>query len=459
MATARHEVYEFSEEFSRVLAYRLCTSTWLYDKIGNSIEVELMPGEVNRLAAQAAQAIAHDLGHGPGSALITVQRLRRWMHEGRVSHEQICAVLDMLDVAEQSGAPTDESLLAEAVPVVRRRLQHEAILRASEDYSARKDLDRAVALINKASGLGASDDSLGVRLGGDSFAAISALKHMDRLPTGILELDLRIGGGLPRGQLGVLIGGAGDGKSIMLSQLGTFGALSGLHVLYATLELPDAIVLARMKAAATNVPINVIMDDPNIVKDSIGKLRFGPTIVKYFTPQVTTVADIREWVARCEDAAKLPVDMLIVDYADKLTDPRRKQESSGYKTMELVYEDLRLLQVERRCWGWTASQATRRGRGEKNQKLDLEHAADSAHKVRVADMVITLNVTGDGKEINLYIAKHRTGQSRVGTGPLPTAFEYGMITPVRMPQHGDDIAGDAVLAKMTMQTLIDEEPF
>jgi len=55
------------------------------------------------------------------------------------------------------------------------------------------------------------------------------------------------------------------------------------------------------------------------------------------------------------------------------------------------------------------------------------------HKIRVADLVITLNLRDDGGEdpqIILYVAKHRTGKSRVEIGPLPTEYERGRLVPI-----------------------------
>jgi len=53
--------------------------------------------------------------------------------------------------------------------------------------------------------------------------------------------------------------------------------------------------------------------------------------------------------------------------------------------------------------------------------------ADSAHKARIADIVVTLNKGEEG--ITYYVAKHRTDAGQQTVGPIPTDFVYGRICP------------------------------
>jgi hypothetical protein len=96
--------------------------------------------------------------------------------------------------------------------------------------------------------------------------------------------------------------------------------------------------------------------------------------------------------------------------------------------MRDVYEGLRLFAVERNMWCWTASQSKAKGKdkGSKHNR-DVESLADSMHKGRVADLVVTLNVNDDGNEVTMFVAKNRTGKSRFAIGPLPTDFALGRM--------------------------------
>ena len=426
--------YGFAASFERAVATLACFRPKFYGKIGHAIEKDAMPTEPARLAVQAAHAINHDLGHGPDSLTLVLQRLRRWQEEGKVTYDQTLAVSDMFDAAEDEGLPSEESVLLELAPLLKRRIQHKAIQLAMSEYANRSDLMQAAELITRAARLGANDTSLGVRMGGDSFSVIEALKHVERLPTGIAELDMELGGGMPRSQLGMFVGGPGGGKSMALSHLAAFNVMCGLSVGYATLELPDAVILARLKSAITGIPIDAILDDSREAKEALAARPIGPCIVKSFTPQATTVEEIKAWVNECEDAEGRRMDVLVVDYADKLTAPSSKgsKDKGSYQVMQEVYEGLRLLIVERGVWGWTASQSTGRKDATKAKKLDLEHVSDSIHKARVVDLAVTLNL--DGEEMLFYVAKNRTGRSRQSVGPLPVDFSCGLVSPIVRPE-------------------------
>jgi hypothetical protein len=47
------------------------------------------------------------------------------------------------------------------------------------------------------------------------------------------------------------------------------------------------------------------------------------------------------------------------------------------------------------------------------------------NKVRVADLVLTLNVHDDGASLEYYVAKNRLGVSRQSIGPLPQDWKHG----------------------------------
>ena len=451
--------YELDERFERAVVFLACSAPRFWGRIGHALDSASMPSEPAALAVQAARAVAKDLSRGPDNATLVMQRLKRWHEDGKVTHEQVLAVGDMLDQAEEDGLPEVESIITEIAPILKRRAEHTAIIAAMESYGQRKNLDAAVDMIVKARALGVQDESIGVRMGGDSFAIIDQLRSLVRLPSGVRDLDELISGGLPRGQLGMFVGGPGAGKSMCLSHLAASAAMNGVCVAYATLELPEAIVLARIKAAITRVPIDAIMaggERSDTAKAALEATPVCPLYVRYFTPQVTTVDDMTSWLKRLDDSAGRPIDLLIVDYADKLTDPKRSKEQGAYKTMELVYESLRILAVDRNMWSWTASQATRRSKKDsgESRSIDLEHTADSLHKVRVADLVVTLNYDDERNEMVFFVAKNRTGAGRKHTSPVPVDFSIGQVSPLQPPVTDGKIAGEAILVDQVTSVLV-----
>lgn len=430
------EPYGLDPAFERAVVALSCSNQRFYGRIGSTLEYDLMGDERARLAMQACMAIFKDNGKGPDSSLVVVQRLRRWMQEGKVSHEQILAVVDYFEEAEEAGIPSEDSVVGELAPILRRRFEGEAVRSAIETYGKRGDLKQIAEMISKAAQLGVNDTTTGTRLGLDSFEEISALRHLDRLPTGIPELDIALDGGPPRGTMSFVLGGPGDGKSTFLNSVSAACIWGGGVALYATLELPRATVLARHLANLTKIPINSILDGAmDVARSRLQKIapHLGALIVKEFTAGATTIEDMKAWVNQVEADEKRPVDLLVIDYGDMLTTSSKK-DRPGHEIMKDVYRGMRVYAAEQKFWIWTASQP-KASNDKKRKKLDTYDAAGSQDKSRETDLMITLNADDDGMNVNYWIAKYRHGKGRQAVGPLPTDFHCGQIA--AMTNRGD----------------------
>jgi KaiC/GvpD/RAD55 family RecA-like ATPase len=428
------ERYAFDPGFERAVVYYVCSRPGFFGRVGHALDVDALDDEAGKIAIQAAQAIADENGKGPSSSAIVLQRLRRWSREGRTTIDQIHAVAALLDAAEDDTLPTEDDVAGEVVPILKRRRQRLAVDQAIEEYAKRGDFSAVREAIVESERLGEVDVTPGSRaLGEGGVVEIEALSTMQYLSTGIQELDAQLSGGLPRAQLGVAVGGPGDGKSMFLNHVFCTAIRLGLNAAYASLELPESHCHARILANASNTPINDVIEGNGArralahVQGEQAKGRWnGQAWVKFFTPQGTTVEDLRRWLDTIAVQGN-PVQVLIVDYADKMIS-LRSRESSEYQAMRDVYEGLRLLAIERNHWSWTASQAKKKERTSKKMSRDVESMADSMHKGRVADMVITLNAEGEETDLmSMFVAKNRTGKSRFTVGPLPTDFAFGRL--------------------------------
>jgi hypothetical protein len=97
--------------------------------------------------------------------------------------------------------------------------------------------------------------------------------------------------------------------------------------------------------------------------------------------------------------------------------------------MRYVYEGLRRdISMARDMWVWTASQSSRSTK-ESSKLLDMQHVADSMHKIRVGDTIVTLNPRED-EQMEFFVAKNRLGTSRFLVGPIVTDFARARLVPV-----------------------------
>lgn len=431
MAVAQKaDPYNLDPHFELALVYLCCSRPRFFGRIGEHLDEEALEDESAKLALRIAKVVAKEKGQGPTSLSIIGQRLHRLKQEGKVDAEQINDVLDIFDAVEENGVPAEEDAAQEIIPILRRRVQGQAVKDAITAYGKQGDLKQIASVIEKAERLGNVENSIGINMDG-AWEAMDALAALERLPCGIPELDLKMDGGSEKGSLTCYVGGAGDGKSMMLQQVCCSALLKGMNVSYATLELNKGRTYSRIISNLTSVPINGVLGQRK--SEAMRKLEsmrptLGMLFVEQFTPQLATIMDIQDWVKRLEEKTGEDFQVIIVDYGDKLGIPGGKEQNS-YIAGRDIFEKYRVWMEEAQKWGFTASQSKRR---DKNKKalIDIDDLADSQHKARVVDIVVSLNVSEDDegeKVVKFFIAKNRNGDAGFSVGPIPCDFPMARI--------------------------------
>ena len=95
--------------------------------------------------------------------------------------------------------------------------------------------------------------------------------------------------------------------------------------------------------------------------------------------------------------------MVVVDYADLMRASYDLRDDRA--NIRSIYTDLRALYDKHNVAGITASQTNREGGA--SEVATMMHAADNIEKVRIADLVITINKTEEEEakgEARLYFA-------------------------------------------------------
>lgn len=440
--------YQFHPKFERAVVWLACADQRFYGLVAHKLEGNALANETCRLCLEAAHAIAKDLGHGPGSTLLVIQRLSRWRTDGKVTHEQVLAADTYLDEGEAAHLQS-EPFINELVPIIRQRMRDEATRTLITATASGVDEDIAAGedMLTRARSLGRVENGIGTKVSRHSFDEIVRARYMDRLPFGIAELDVLIDGGVPRGTLTVALGDQKSGKSMLSSHLTASTSLRGQFCAYASLEVPRHAVLARLKANLTGVPTNALLNgDTEAARQIMEELepRMGPIYVQNFPAKSTKVSELRQWVDQLEQAEGRKLDLLVVDYLDKVIPPKAMDKTgSNYQGAGSVYEDARVWAEQKGFWLFSPTQSQGRDKGRGKHKggggggesstrdiLDMGDEADSVEKSRVADLFITLNPRNEGKAILFYVAGNRHGASRLATTPIPVDFACGRIAPV-----------------------------
>ena len=420
--------YPFAADFERAVVALLCTSARFFALVGPHVDASRFANVHARLLVNHARLVYDESGKGPGSTAILVQRLRRTHEQGKITLDAMITAAEYLCDAQDAGLPDVDLAVTEVREVLQREAHRKAITTAAETFANRGSMLDIAKEIERAESIGHEDATTGIELD-DLQQALIDKGAVERYPTGILELDAATGGGLARGEFAFWLAAAKAGKSHALVQNAVVGVQHRLNIAAVTLELAPEKWMARAVAGITGTPVNDIINDPtsSVAFKRYAELRqdgeIGRLAIQKFGGHQTQLRDVIAWVERIEEKWGDPIDAIVIDYADKLAgDPR----SSMYEQMREVYEGLRLFCVDRHIWGWSASQTKRVAEGE---LPSLNDAADSQHKVRVADMMIAMaRDPRDDNKISTKIVANRNGDEGAEVGPLPNGFAYGVLT-------------------------------
>lgn len=234
--------------------------------------------------------------------------------------------------------------------------------------------------------------------------------------SGIRALDTMMQGGLGIGEVAVVTGGSGMGKSMFLVNAGISNIMAEKKVWHITLELSNNYTAKRYDARYTGIASDKLHDEQDAVYKSIHETE-GNVKFTYLPAYSYTMENIFSDYDRLIGTDFTP-DTIIIDYADLLLSSKKQGFSTDslYNALGIVYNRMRNFGMEVKTPIWSASQVNRKGVETGGTTKDLSDMSDSMKKVHFADVIIALQRTDEMKErglANLLIKKNRRGPSDV----------------------------------------------
>ena len=219
------------------------------------------------------------------------------------------------------------------------------------------------------------------------------------------EINNILGGGLGTGDLGLLVGNPGGGKSWALVALGGHAVKLGYTVLHYTLELSDFYVGQRYDAFFTEIPVNNIKIHKHKVKEELENLR-GKLYIKQYPAGKANVNTILAHIDKCRGQGIEP-DLIVLDYADLLYTKNGKEKRDR---LDDIYTSLRGMSTELAIPIWTASQSNRSAA--RDTIIQGDQIAESYSKIMISDFALSLSRKTEDKENGtgrFHVMKNRYG--------------------------------------------------
>ena len=244
----------------------------------------------------------------------------------------------------------------------------------------------------------------------------AALLAGTAVPTGIstgnpdLDKFLFPHNGWGRKEMSILMGPPKSGKTAAMVGFAVGAAASGKNVFYASCEVSKEIIEDRADANVSGVPVKELRSRSSEVDASVSRwaIGAGELEIQDFATGTLKVSELRRILKRFE-ADGIIFDLVVVDYGDIMCSERR--ESDKRHELSQIFRDLRALAKDFNVALLTATQTNREGTKKAAKNVtDGTDAAEDYDKVRLADVLITINASQEEKqngEVVLYFSEMR----------------------------------------------------
>jgi len=234
------------------------------------------------------------------------------------------------------------------------------------------------------------------------------------LPIGVPEFDSLLhhrGFGLK--ELTILMAGAKRGKTTALWDIAKRWSLMGYRVLGITLEVSKEVISDRLDANISGVPMSKLEDElhkvHNKLKDKLEKGQ-GNLMMHEFGANSYRPKDL-EMLLEDYKAKGIVFDAIVIDYLDIMAPNKWTQDERV--NSKNVWLDSRAIAAKYDVAMLSATQTNREGATK--TVADDTDVADDFNKIRIADLVISINATEDEikrGESRLYLAASRNQRGK-----------------------------------------------
>lgn len=144
------------------------------------------------------------------------------------------------------------------------------------------------------------------------------------IPTGIAALDEIMGGGLGKGEIGLLLAASGVGKTTYLTKIANTAVNNGYKALQIIFEDKPKDIQRKHFTLWSEVKLSELNDNVDYVKEKVFEhqkkieTNGGLLTIKKFIQDETTIIDVKNWIERTQKKLGIKYDIVTLDYIDCL---------------------------------------------------------------------------------------------------------------------------------------------
>jgi len=413
---------QFQESFQAHLLAVACRTPGFVLKYRSALSHEYFTNVIHRTVARALFAHIDKFAGLPSKEL-----LKEATDDYAKDSEVYALCRKYISKAYKREIPDTQAVMARAIEFGKQQAMCNAVMKAAEriqrgDHTIMPLIQEATLVGQDITDMGMSWDTVSPEV---CLSWYNESLNPSRLITsGIPHLDHALGGGLGRGELGVIFGPPKRGKSMALINM-AYGALCSngiidpvtaelrpLRVAYYTLEMNLERLAMRFDARLCGQYLDYRASAPEKFVEIVTERRkqhiHGELFIKHYPTRTMTPSLLRTHLSLLQSDGWAP-DLLIVDYADIMKAERRTEDMRHAQAG--IYEDLRTIAHDYNCAVWTGSQANRSSMDKPT--LNIGDLAESFEKAAIADALIAMCQTKEeveAQESRLVLAALRNAE-------------------------------------------------
>lgn len=248
---------------------------------------------------------------------------------------------------------------------------------------------------------------------GDTDKKIQLYKTLKRetYPTGFSNIDGMLeGGGMAKGEVGLIIAQTGAGKSSFAIQSATNAVNLGLNVLYISLEENLGRLTSRMEGNLLGISFGEFFDhEGNLNEEFVratgrvyeGRDGLGNLYVSKHNPQEVTIEKLEQIIMHTKIRRGIDIDYVAIDYPALMKTPYKSASDSDAGGE--LFERIRGLAQKYNFIAMTLAQTNRTAWSA--DRITLENIEGSKKVANACELILTLNRTQEEYE-NQYLRLH-----------------------------------------------------